>query len=260
MDTNDPVIDDVGKTTQQYILKKYKIFVIILAFFTIGIGFLVFKNKIGTGFIILPIVAIISFYVIIQSKILKQFMQQFGASIGFKYEESAGLATVHGELFSVGHSQNIYNVLTGIYKNRDSRLFSYEFSTGSDKNSRTFRFTVFETTLKNNIPNIILRSNTTPGPDVSLFDKSNYIKLEGDFHKFFTLEVPNDYEIEAYQIFTPDVMVYLIDHAKDLNFEFDGNKLYIFKSGIITNREKLNSILDLSRYLSDLMVSNSEKI
>ena len=89
-------------------------------------------------------------------------------------------------------------------------------------------------------------------PQFDLFDGSEHIQLEGDFNKYFTLKVPKGYETEAYQIFPPNVMADLIDRAKDLNFEFNGNKLYIYATKLILVREQLQAMFDLAEYLDDL--------
>jgi hypothetical protein len=85
-----------------------------------------------------------------------------------------------------------------------------------------------------------------------LFDGSEHVQLEGDFNKYFTLKVPKGYETEAYQIFPPNVMADLIDRASGLNFEFNGNRLYIYATNLITVRQKLQAMFDLAEYLDNL--------
>jgi hypothetical protein len=74
------------------------------------------------------------------------------------------------------------------------------------------------------------------------------------------LRVPKGYEIEAYQILPPNVMADLIDKAKDLNFEFNGNKLYIYATSLILVREKLQSMFDLAEYLDNLFARSARAV
>ena len=200
-------------------------------------------------------------YTHVKKKIEDEFIQQFGASIGFTYSPSADMSTVNGSLFTVGHSQNISDVLSGIKDGRPSRLFFYGFIVGYGKGSHTYDLTVFETTFYNNMPDITLVSkNNSFSRGLPLFGSSEHIQLEGDFNKYFTLKVPKGYETEAYQIFPPNVMADLIDRAKDLNFEFNGNKLYIYATKQILVREKLQAMFDLAEYLDNLFARSARAV
>jgi len=68
--------------------------------------------------------------------------------------------------------------------------------------------------------------------------------------------VPEGHEQEAYQIFTPDVMSDLIDKASEFSFEFIDNKLYIYATKIITKRDDMKNIFNLSEYLISLFSKN----
>lgn len=57
------------------------------------------------------------------------------------------------------------------------------------------------------------------------------ISLEGDFDRHFALYCPRDFQIEALQIFTPDVMALLIDHGSRWDIEIVDDNLFVTTSG-----------------------------
>jgi hypothetical protein len=243
----EPVIDDVTKSTESYIWKNDKMLVIFYIILVIGSIIGIIYTKLDLRLLFIPIFIGVVGYSHVQAKIKREFTQQFGVSIGFAYSPSLDMSSVDGKLFKVGHSQKIYDVLSGVENGRNSRMFSYRFTVGYGKNSHTYNFTVFETTFANMMPDIVLTSKAGLFfSGLTLFDSSEHIQLEGDFNKYFTLKVPKGYETEAYEIFPPNVMANLIDKANNLNFEFNGNKLYIYATKLILVREQLQAMFDLA--------------
>lgn len=57
------------------------------------------------------------------------------------------------------------------------------------------------------------------------------ISLEGDFDNYFTLYGPKGYESDARYVFTPDLMVLLIDETGDFDVEIVENKLFVYSRG-----------------------------
>lgn len=78
------------------------------------------------------------------------------------------------------------------------------------------------------IPHLFLDSKNNE----ERFVQEDYVKqalsLEGDFPDAFMLFAPTDYQIDALQIFTPDVMQAFLDCGRDFDYELIGNSLYIF--------------------------------
>jgi hypothetical protein len=257
----DPSIEDVNKSTDAYLLKNDKILIFVYGILVIGsIAGIIFAS-LNIQLLFIPVIIGFIGYGHVQGKIKREFTQQFGASIGFVYTPTADMTTVSGKLFKVGHSQRIYDVLSGVDTSRASRMFSYRFTVGYGKNSHTYTFTVFEATFSNVMPDIVLTSRTGMFfSSLTLFDSSEHVQLEGDFNKYFTLKVPKGYEIEAYQIFPPNVMADLIDRASGLDFEFNGNKLYIYATRLITVREKLQAMFDLAEYLDNLFARSARAV
>jgi hypothetical protein len=261
INSTEPVIDDVEKSTNSYIWKNDRMLIVFYIILFIGSFVGIIYTKLDLRLLLIPVFISFIGYFHVQAKIKREFTQQFGASIGFTYSPSADMSSVAGNLFKIGHSQKIYDVLSGTESGRASRIFSYRFTIGYGKGSRTFDFTVFETVFQNYMPDITLKSNEDSfNPGLLYPENGEHVQLEGDFNKYFTLRVPKGYETEAYQIFPPNVMADLIDKANNLNFEFNGNKLYIYTTNLILVREKLQAMLDLAEYLDNLFARSARAV
>ena len=252
MDSETQPVQNISASTYEYILNHYLWAILLWSGVTIVL--LVLLKAPQVIFFALGIAFV--GYAYVYSKMKSEFTKQFGASIGFTYSKEAPLDTVSGVMFSMGHGASISDVLAGSYQNIPMRIFTYIFTVGSGKNSHTYNYTVFESTFNNELPAIHLDSSANRFSVPYEFGTGESIKLEGDFNKYFSLHVPKGYEMEAYQIFTPDVMVQLIDKAKGLDFEFNGNRLYIYSPKIISKRDKMQAMFDLVDYLVALMSKN----
>ncbi len=245
-------IDNATSSVWSYIFSTYLVAVIVYVCLSVLLLYF-FLNQIS----IIVVVLIGSYgYSFIYRKIKGQFTQEFGQSIGFTYEKSIGLESVSGKLFAVGHSQSVFDVLSGVYHDTAMRIFSFQFTVGYGRDSHTYCYTVTEATLAGNVPDIFLYSKEHQGISVDFLAGNETVELEGDFNAYFKLRVPKGYEQEAYQIFTPDVMASLIDKARGVSFEFVGNKLYIYATKVILKREEMQEMFDLSQFLVGLFRKN----
>lgn len=250
------IITDVDKSAWKYFLKHDIPFVVIILL-AAGIAMWLYPVEIFyIGFAAIFLICIL--FGSVTKKVRRVFMQEFGDSIGYAFSPSAPLSSVDGKIFKVGSSRKIFDILTGEYNGLPVRVFCYQYSVQEGKNRVTFSFTFFEVTFSNNMPDIVVLSALNGLPGLSVFlSLGEHIRLEGDFNSYFSLYVPKDFETEAYQIFTPDIMADLIDRAKQMSFEFNGNKLYIYERGLIDTTEDMNSAFGLADYLINLFKKSS---
>ncbi|OGZ44012.1 MAG: hypothetical protein A3J55_01100 [Candidatus Ryanbacteria bacterium RIFCSPHIGHO2_02_FULL_45_17b] len=242
------LIEDVSTSTMSYINRRWGAWFyapgVILTILIIY-GTYYFED---TELVTLPLVWFLGGYFYARTKILKEFMRQFAVKNGFEYFEK-DIADMQGALFEKGHSKVASNMIYGRYNNRRMRFFNYQFSTGQGKHRRTYDHTVCELTLPGIAPNILVESK-------NFFDFNSFKKpsqkempLESAFQNYFKTYAPEDFDIETFELFTPEVMTALIDRAQGYDFEFIENKLYIFRQKIITKRVELHSLFYLAQYL-----------
>ena len=252
-------IENVSKSTIGFIKGKYKkhrALYIYLAVFLFILGF-AFMNFFSL-FVVIIVVA--GYYALIRQKMQAIFMQQVAEKLKYEYLPLLDLSAVNGNLFKIGHSQLIKNAITGFYNNLPIKIFNYNFSIGHGKQKRTFFYTIFEIETKSEMPDMILLRN-----DFFAFTNLNQLtlgkeklNLEGDFNKYFKLYIPKDFQIEALQIFTPDVMAELIDKFKnvDMSIEINSNKIYLFFEKIISKKDEFLLSYGLIQKFSEKFTHN----
>lgn len=196
-------------------------------------------------------IMVVIYFTFLYIKANKALLQHFAKTNGFKYEESAPIKTVSGHLFKLGRSQKITNVLSGQHLGYLIRIFNYQYTIGAGKNQQTYRFTVLEMIFKNiKFPHILLQSKRMLNYRYSGtlgMTKDTEIPLTNQFGDYFNLYSTDGYEIEVLEIFTPDLLFYLQENAKDFNIEFEDNKIYIFDDKLISNKKELNLLFDISK-------------
>ena len=109
---------------------------------------------------------------------------------------------------------------------------------GYGRGSHEDDFAVFELEHGSDTLDVVLDSHLHD------FDKKlpgkKILSLEGDFDKKFTVFIPENYQIEALEILTPDVMEMLESIYQKYSIEFNGSKLFIFSRILITKKIDLD--------------------
>jgi len=207
-------------------------------------------------------------------------MQNFAQSAGYQYSAQGDVLTIGGKILcpddpnAIVMERKMYNVLTGSMGNIPCRVFNYQSTQTQKTRSRNETgqtavdtYTVFEATLPNRLPDILVTPHI-PGLDwlVGKLSASvgvgEQVRLEGDFYKHLTVYVPRTFEVDAYQMFTPDVMMKLEEMLqnkgviKAFTFELIDNKLYLHIPTIITDNKEMTELLALTKSLFDTFSRN----
>jgi len=251
-------IENINDSTFKYIFRHFSLLILILIVSDITVIILfpqIFPFALFVLFIILGVSYSFAF-----KKIQKEFLKQFGLSIGFSYTDSADMDSVQGKLFGIGQARSIYGVLSGNYNDIPVRIFNYQFTIAEGRSSTTIFFTIFEAVFLSSMPDMTVSSQSQIQFVDDVLDDGETLNLEGDFSKYFLVRAPKGSEIEAYQILTPDVMANLIDKARNLNFEFNKNKLYIYVPKIISTKNEMQSMFTLVEYLDGMLKHNVSEV
>ncbi len=165
----------------------------------------------------------------------QSFWKQYALEKGWTYGRSSGVKDERGLMFREGHSRFATNVVTGTFAELPVRFFEYMFTVGSGKSSRTYTYTVFEFRFTGSFPHVYLnykqdQYGVYPGKELHL--------PEGLRQKFH-LYAPEQYEIEALQIFTPDVLALIQDLDWQYDLELVDQELIIYKKGHVNTRGEL---------------------
>lgn len=194
-----------------------------------------------------------SIYVSARIRLRHQFLERVAGALGLAYAPTADARSVTSRLLSVGHSQRMTDVMSGMYEGHSLRIYDFARTIGYGKGSHTDFYTVFELSFDKNLPEIGLYAR---GTDIFGLDSTGSsadgqaVQLEGDFGQYFVLRAPKDYEMETRVIFQPDLMALLVDRFKQFDIELFQNKLYLFRAPLST-KEEFSRMYDLADALYD---------
>ena len=246
----DESIENVSASTNHFLQKHPSYIVIPLVVVIVLEAIFILASARDPRVYVAPLILPLIGYSIARNRIQHEFMKQFASANGFSYTPGGSLDGLDGSLFQIGNSRSVADVVSGQFQNRPISLFTYTYVTGSGKSEQTHTYTIYELQFDVTLPDILLE-NASHAFGGSLFEKlsgKEFIKLEGDFNKYFSLCIPRGYETEALEIFTPDVMEELIEKAKAFSLEIVNGHLFIYNNGTVGTKQGLYDLYALAQY------------
>ncbi|OGF61503.1 hypothetical protein A2662_01890 [Candidatus Giovannonibacteria bacterium RIFCSPHIGHO2_01_FULL_45_33] len=246
------LVDDVNKSAHRYIKERWGGYFIVpailLPVFAVFEAYYFGEPRI---FLIAAVIWVIGGFAWAYSVARKEFMRQFAKANGLNYVGGGNQENLKGNLFKKGNSNSrkTTHLVEGEKGGYKLGFFFYSYDVGSGDSKRTYEYSVCEIFFKGHAPDIVIESRSDWDFISYAADHQKEMPVEGFFKEHFGVYVPEDFEIETLEIFTPDVMAYLIDHAKKYNFEFIEDRLYIFKQGFISKRAELQEFFTTANYL-----------
>lgn len=255
---NEP-ITDINAGTLAY-LKRHPLWIIIpLIIFAAAAAFILMYPSLPPGdrggsivgcFFLLVLVPL----GIVQQKVQDEFMRQFAIANGYQFSVSGDdHPALDGALFRLGSGRSIRDVVGGTYLDRPITLFNYGYETGSGKNRRVYHYTVFELQFDTAMPDILLEKRSLFSDDSLMSRLPEHIQLEGDFNKEFNLTIKKGYEVEALEVFTPDVMAELMDRCRGLSLEIVNDHLFIYDDKLVGKKTELDALYAVARYFAETL-------
>lgn len=192
-------------------------------------------------------------YFLVRERVKHAFMRQFAKANSFSYWPSWQLSSLYGQLFVKGGSRSMTDVVSGVRGGKKVRFFYYHYSQGHGKNKRTYYYTVAEIEYGGELPDILVEKKDGFVWSSLAQPHQKALRLGGAFNDHFAVYVPEDFEVETFEIFTPEIMEQLINRAKSFSFEFINKRLYIFTGHFISKKVELEDLLGLTKYLIDVL-------
>ncbi len=221
--------------------------------FWVIVGILIVPTILSYGLILLA--PLILYVIYVNQKIRKRFWMEFASVNSWQYLEQGNPEQESGVMFRQGDRRSISNVISGFINGRQFRIFSYSFGVGQGKSERIYNYTVFAFKFNGVFPHIYL-NNKHNSYGVSVGET---VHLPSEFEKRFTLSTPRKYEVEALEIFTPDVMVNLLDDKFSHDVEFVNSEVLIFTSGVMNSSKKLAEEFKKALEIEDLLDDKLDK-
>lgn len=157
-----------------------------------------------------------------------RFWTQVAESYGWSYAPRISVKGEQALLFKQGRARVGTHVLTGTLHELPLTLFQYRFTKGSGKSARVIAYTVFEFTFKGRFPHLYLNYKHNYNPSFFELLRLPRVALPVGFEEYFTLYVPQQYEIEALELFTPDTLAFLLDKRWRYDVEMMDNRMLVF--------------------------------
>lgn len=162
---------------------------------------------------------------------LRARLFKFAQANGLSFVEDVVSPSYPGMIFHSGHTRRIEEAF---WFSDGIEIGNYAYDEGSGRNRHTYKWGYVKIKLNRRLPHMILDAKANNFWKFSSlsgsFDRSQVLKLEGDFNSYFTLYAPQAYARDALYVFTPDVMAAMIDHGKNFDIEIVDDQLFIYSA------------------------------
>jgi len=201
---------------------------------------MLFGLVIGGWLGVIPLVPWIIYGQFAVSRARRRFWQSFAKDHDWKFQPKGSWQKERALMFTTGHSKKMRNIVSGKLAGHRLRIFEYQYSTGSGKNQKTYYYTIFEAHFSGHFPHLYLNnldnshSAGTPG---------HRLPLPNEFEQQFHLYGPEQYEIEALEIFAPNILELLLHMQFPYDVELVEQELLVFTRTRIHSRSQLEEKL-----------------
>jgi hypothetical protein len=198
----------------------------------------------------IALLPIIIYYTWVRHKVETHFWEEAAQVNGWRFAGDIYSKKVPALTLQAGSRRQIRYVIEGTLGNRTFSTFSYTYYVKVDKNREiAYPFQVFSFDFKGSFPQLYLnnRHNQTS------ISAGEHISLPPEFEKEFSLSAPKQYEIEALEIFTPDVLSSILDEAFKEDMELVEGTMLVFTDSNISNFEDFRVRLEKAEALKDIL-------
>lgn len=214
--------------------------------------FVYMKQYDPSGNLFITIFSPVIYFLWLQNKVANEFWEELAKINGWEYKRKVdGNFNRPGVMLQQGRDHDVKHLISGEVDGRPFRVFNYSFSIGEGKSKTIYPYTVFAFKFNGSFPHIYL-NNKHNRYNMRLGEN---LPVPSEFEKQFYLSAPRKYEIEALEIFTPDLFAKLIDGEYTHDIELVDHELIMFVDGYInkiTNLEKeFNRVLELEDLLDE---------
>lgn len=214
------------------------------------------------GFYVFPWIFLLGYFFIFLGQVKNKFWRKFAKLNNWEYIPRKYPKNEEALMFRQGYGNIISSLIRGKINNRDFRMFKFSFSEGHGKQKRTFTYTGFGFKFNGRFPHFYLNSFDN-GYNVT--GKGVHLSLPMLFEKNFRLYGPKEYEVEGYEIFTPDILNYLLEDKWIYDIELVDQEILFFKYSPNYNENTLKKELEKTINLVNVLAPkldnmNFEKI
>lgn len=204
-------------------------------------------------FAFIPLFVMIGIYAKHEIKARKRFWMSVAETNGWSYLEQMDRKLYAASLplmFKEGYGRKKSNIIVGTKDSLSFHIYEYQFTKQQGKTSITYPYTVFEFYFSGQVPHLYLNYKD----DQYSVVVGTTVKLPASLEKNMRLSVPPQYEIEALEIFTPDILEYIQNKNWKLDIEILDQKLYIFQPYLVSTLTEFTVKFDAAHALAAKLV------
>jgi hypothetical protein len=191
----------------------------------------------------IPIFIVIGIIYVLRERADKQAIAKFTSLYGFSAVNEKPSA--HGGLFALGMNNVYQNMLVGTVNQTSVKFFEFNSEIGSEyKKSHSYEWLVGETIFDSKLPEFYLtpKRYSFLTPLVKQHYKFEETNLEGTFMDKFSLCIPTNTDVEALELFTPNVLQAILD-SRAVMFATNGKLYWLIQSPLFkTSGSNLQSL------------------
>ncbi|RJQ31328.1 hypothetical protein C4572_02770 [Candidatus Parcubacteria bacterium] len=253
-----PEVESIPRETWNTVKVKWYFWLLIVVS-VISVTSLFFLRVVKNDLInyagMIPVFGAVAYVASVNKKVRTAFWKNLAELNGWNYKSADDPKREIGIMFRQGHDQKIYHVIEGEIEGRQFKVFNYHFTIGSGKHRQTFFYTVFVFKFNGTFPHIYL-NNKANHYDIWVNEK---LPVPSEFGKIFSLSAKRGYEIEALEIFTPEVLSKILDGKHTSDIEFVDQRMIIFTDKKIDNIRDLETRIKQALELEDLLDDKLDK-
>jgi hypothetical protein len=260
-------IRDISHTTiEKIIASKWKwLFLVVLPSAVLDIFIFRFS---GYGLsdpeykimaLLLPWLAIgLFWYAKVNYEVRIKFWQQFARRNGWKYSKTSALEHEEALVFAESKRRTkITNTVRGEIYGLPARIFESSFTIRKGRDYNTFHYINFGFRFNGYFPHLYLNRLDNVH---NIKNSGVRIRLPTEFEKKFHLYGPIEYEMEALEIFTPDVLQSLLGIDWPHDIELVDQELLIFRPGGVNNQKELEKEFSLATKLRNYLAPKLNRV
>lgn len=181
----------------------------------------------GAGGIVLGGMAYLLYLVYLTNKYQDSLWLAFAQANGWEVYGPLPYQQLIPPSMDYGRQQKCGPIIKAQLGTLNCDLFNYTTTVGGGKSARTWTYGIVRMPLPKTLPHMLLLSKKTSldmqRPDIA---SRQDIQLEGDFNRYFQLQIEQGQQIDALTVITPDVMQALIQYNQAEDIEILGSYLF----------------------------------
>lgn len=175
-------------------------------------------------------------------------MKQFALQNGFKFFDNGPFDSEIGVLFKRGSERKLYNLVVGNLDNYPIRLFNYSYSIKSGKRRDKFIYTVFDLEFNSELPRMYLDAHKDVVGDF-INGLKPLILEANEFKQVYSLYITPGSQIDALQVFSPDLMSELLNFKYKFDLELVGHQIYVYANCQLADKEPLEAMFNFAKHI-----------